>query len=303
MFSSTNDLARILHGILKKTILPKPSDVDRWLKPRTVTTDSHMSIGAPWEILRLKNIIPGHPRDVDVYSKGGGAYGYTSHLGVVDDYGVGITILTSGPGASLNVLMDAVYSTILPAFDAEAKSQATQYTGTYSSISKDQASPASAPAELTITADDFPGLRIASLTRNGTDILQSIQEIWNMTIPTIGTLSLPHGFRIFPAGITSSSSSTHKTETYSTSDSPTNNLTHEDWRINFDITRADPSHSPPSDLPGRGTFDGFCGSWQTADWIYYGGEAIDRVVFVRDERTGHVVGAEVPFLRAVMGRE
>jgi hypothetical protein len=300
LFSSSNDLARILHGILKKTILPKPSDVDRWLKPRTVTTDSHMSIGAPWEIIRLKNIIPGHPRDVDVYSKGGGAYGYTSHLGVVDDYGIGITILTSGPGASLNVLMDAVYSTILPAVDAEARSQARQYTGTYSSTSKNHVSSASAPTKLTIAADDFPGLRIAGLTRNGTDILQSIQEIWNMTIPTVGTLSLPHGFRILPAG---SSSSAGKPEAYSTSDSPSNDtLVHEDWRINFDMTRADTSNSPPSDLPGRGTFDGFCGSWQTADWIYYGGEAIDRVVFVRDGRTGRVVGAEVPFLRAVMGR-
>jgi hypothetical protein len=264
--------------------------VDRWLKLRIATTDSHMSIGAPWEIMRLKNIIPDHPRDVEVYTKGGGAYGYTSHLGVVDDYGIGIAILTAGPGASLNVLMDTVYSILLPAIDAEARSQATVYTGTFSSSKTST----SAATTLVITSDDLPGLCITNLTRNGTDILQSIPLIWNMTVPTVGTLSLPHGFRIFPAGISTPGSS----KTSSTPD-----LVREDWRINFDIVRADPSDSPPSELPGRGAFDGFCGSWQTADWIYYGEQALDRIVFVRDARTGDVVGTEVPFLKAIMERE
>jgi hypothetical protein len=79
-----------------------------------------------------KNVIPGYPRDVDVYNKGNGAYGYTSHLGVVDDYGIGISILPAGPGVSLNGLMDAAYTTNLPAIDAGAKSQALRYTGLYS---------------------------------------------------------------------------------------------------------------------------------------------------------------------------
>jgi hypothetical protein len=255
-----------------------------------------MSTGAPWEIFRLKNVISDH--DADVYSKGGGAYGYTSHVAVVPDYGIGISILTAGPGVSLNVLMDAVYYTILPAVDAAAISQAKQYTGTYSSSSKDQSTFTTTPIKLIIVQDDFPGLRIAALTRNGTDILRSIQGIWNMTIPTVGKLSLPHGFRIFPAAGISEPISANNTipKSYTTE----TNLVREDWRINFDIDRADPSNSPPSELPGRGTFDGFCGSWQTADWIYYGGQAIDRVVFVKDRNTGKVVEAEVPFLRAVV---
>lgn len=293
MFSSTNDLARILHGILKKTILSTPSDVDRWLKPRTVTTDPYMSIGAPWEIMRLKNVIPDHPRDVEVYTKGGGAYGYMSHLGVVDDYGIGFTLLVAGPNVALNVLVDAVYATILPAVEAEARSQAKTYTGKYSTTKHSQ-HPSTAGTKLDIAQDDSPGLRITSLTRDGADILESIKLIWNMTIPQVGNLEFPNGFRVFPAGI---SQAAEKNK----SGNP--NLVYEDWRINFDISRADQTGSPPSDLPGQGTFEGFCGSWQTADWIYYGSQAIDRIVFVRDKRTGKVVGAEVPFLRAVMGRD
>ena len=38
--------------------------------------------------------------------------------------------------------------------------------------------------------------------------------------------------------------------------------------------------------------------WQTADWLYYGGEAVDRLVFVKDAATGEVLSVDVPFLRA-----
>lgn len=49
-----------------------------------------------------------------------------------NDYGIGISILPAGPGVSLNGLMDAAYTTNLPAIDAGAKSQALRYTGLYS---------------------------------------------------------------------------------------------------------------------------------------------------------------------------
>ena len=53
-----------------------------------------------------------------------------------------------------------------------------------------------------------------------------------------------------------------------------------------------------TDLPGRGISEGECKSWKLVDWLYYGGQSVDRLVFLRDEEgSGEVVGMEVPFLR------
>jgi len=52
-----------------------------------------------------------------------------------------------------------------------------------------------------------------------------------------------------------------------------------------------------TDLPGRGISEGECKSWKLVDWLYYGGRSVDRLVFLRDEGSGEVVGMEVPFLR------
>lgn len=70
----------------------------------------------------------------------------------------------------------------------------------------------------------------------------------------------------------------------------------EDWRINFDVIPSD--NAAMSDLPGQGMLSKLCTSWQTVDWLYYGGESLDRIVFKVDRTAGRVISVDIPFLRS-----
>jgi hypothetical protein len=59
--------------------------------------------------------------------------------------------------------MDAVYTTILPAIDAEARSQAPD-TPDHIPTPRTQTPPPQRTLELTIAEEDFPGLRISTLS-------------------------------------------------------------------------------------------------------------------------------------------
>ena len=72
------------------------------------------------------------------------------------------------------------------------------------------------------------------------------------------------------------------------------NFVLENWRIDFDTIPFDNSAIP--DLPGQGKLSNVCASWQTEAWIYYGGEALDRIVFKVDRDAKKVIGVDIPFL-------
>jgi hypothetical protein len=71
----------------------------------------------------------------------------------------------------------------------------------------------------------------------------------------------------------------------------------EDWRINLNFL-PNTAELTGSELPGQGAMQDFCAGWQTADWIWYGGEGLDRVVFVRSVESGEIIGVEFPALRS-----
>lgn len=69
MYSSASDLAKFGRDILRSVQL-SPSVTRRWMKPLAHTSELTLSVGAPWEILRIKsNISTGH--SIDLYTKGG----------------------------------------------------------------------------------------------------------------------------------------------------------------------------------------------------------------------------------------
>jgi len=72
-----------------------------------------------------------------------------------------------------------------------------------------------------------------------------------------------------------------------------NVVVREDWRFVWDVRR-----EKSSDLPGQTVSAYDCLAWEAVDWVYYGSEAVDRIVFVKDPRTSEVLWVEVPFLRA-----
>ena len=73
----------------------------------------------------------------------------------------------------------------------------------------------------------------------------------------------------------------------------------EDWRIGLDFLQ-NTAESSASDLPGQDAMKNACVAWQTADLFYYGGEAIDRIIFLETAGSGKVLGAEIHFLRVIV---
>jgi hypothetical protein len=284
LYSSTNDLSILMQAILDKSALHTETEVREWLKPHSSTSSLYNLVGRPWEIYRSSNLTPAHPHTIDIYGKNGGAYGYISQMAVIDQYGIGLNILTAGPQEAWRILYDAMLGVVLPAVEEETRLQAEIYAGNFSS--------ADGLVQLSTSIDDGPGVVLNGLSRNGSDMLGALEQLFGQALPQFGNLS--PNFRMFPAEF-SQAGTMNRNGTQV-------DVIREDWRINLDFL-PNTKESSGSDLPGQGAVDKTCVGWQTADWFYYGGEAVDRVVAVRGSTSGELVGFEVPYLRAELQRE
>jgi hypothetical protein len=216
-------------------------------------------------------------------------------MAVIDQYGIGLTILSAGGigNEALNPLTDAILATLVPAVEDATREHAQKYTGKYH-VSGDVSSPyqdePEVPASIVLDIDDGPGLRVQSLTRNGTDMLAAIQTIWNAQLVSPGVLNTD--FRMYPMEI----------EECTTQEVNGQNISviKEDWRMIIG-----PRPLPlKSDLPttSEEPFNSNCYAFQSFDTIYYGGQAVDRFVFSRDQNTGRIVSIDSPALRLLLGK-
>lgn len=254
-----------------------------------MTSSPSTLVGEPWEIQRTTHLDPKHPHTIDIHGKSGGAQGYIAQMSVVDEYGVGFVVLTAGPHGTPTaaIVNEAVIGSLIPAIEQEARDQAQIYLGEFSSApggaggKEDDA----APIAMKTSMDDGPGVRLDVLTRNGSDILGAIRKIWSLTLPMMNNLA-PQ-FRIYPSGIERPVPGDDKKKK--------KNVVQQEWRINFDPLPS--AAGSGSELPRQGLLADLCTSWQTIDWIYYGGESMDKVVFTVDKDADEVVGVDIPFLR------
>ncbi|SPO04026.1 uncharacterized protein DNG_06709 [Cephalotrichum gorgonifer] len=282
LYSTLSDLSAFLHGILTKSdkILPTATDINAWLKPNSATGGLHSLVGLPWEIYRADELTPEHPHVIDIYAKGGGAYGYRSQVALLDDYGLGLVILTAGPGMAMTPIYEAMLSVLVPAADEAARQQAEgKYTGSFKAEDD-----VAVEAKMVLDGDSVV---IESLTRNGSDIIEGIQEIFNQGLGSIMGFSVSTP-RLFPTEIEVRGTVADGQGNYE------REVIREDWRM----TWGNFSGLPQGELPGVGATGKDCLMWTLADWLHYGREPLDRFVFVRDAGTGEVLGVEVPFLRA-----
>lgn len=230
--------------------------------------------------------MPAHPHPITLYAKSGSAYGYCSQLAIVDEYGVALVVLTAGDPNALPYLYDAMLHVVVPAVDQAAREQAAAtFTGTYVSLpspspTTNTTTTASVNVNATIIQDDA-SLILSSLHRNNASILAAMHQIWTATIGANAPPLVPR-FRLFPTKLVSGTTSDHERR-----------VVREVWHLWLE-----PVYPPSSDLPGSGLGAAECTAWMNGDWLHYGGEPLDRVVFVRDAETGEVLGLEVPFLRA-----
>ncbi|KAL8408413.1 hypothetical protein RB594_007015 [Gaeumannomyces avenae] len=289
LVSSLSDLSSFLHAILTYRIFDNPADVREWLQPRSFTGSPHSFFGMPWEIYRpppqalfsktydAKTGHGGHT--VTIATKDGAAYGYRARMSVIDEYGVGVVLLAAGDsGSAVTAISDAMLSVLIPAVDAAAREQAVElgYTGTF------QNSCGGGPSLSATLALDGTSLVLQSLSRAGKDMVAALLEMFGLTygmlVPNYRPGSL---LRLYPAEV-----STRETL-------GGRRVVKEDWRFVWDVTR-----QSSSELPGAGVGAYDCLAWEAVDWIYYGSESVDRIVFVKDAESGEVLGLEVPFLRA-----
>lgn len=175
---------------------------------------------------------------------------------------------------------------ILPAVEEEAHLQAQKYTGVFASAAGTTA------VQANLTVDEGTGIKLSGLMRNGSNIVTGIEGIWPYTALGVAGNLTADNMRLYPAGI-------YENSTYVLAGSnKAIPVIREDWRLNFNVL---PNKGVKSDLPGLGVMNDFCLSWQMTDWIYYGGEPIDRFVFMLDERKD-LVGLDIPFLRANLSK-
>ncbi|MDI1484867.1 MAG: hypothetical protein OHK93_000001, partial [Ramalina farinacea] len=192
LYSSVNDLAKFGIAILNSTLLPA-EETRKWLKPITHTSSLDLSVGRPWEIYRITQPVTG--RTNDLYAKDGAGTGYSSFLILSPDHGAGFSILISGvqdPSKACSAVADALTSIVLPAFEAQAATEASQhFAGTY--ISRTPGLNSS--IELVVNASYGPGLVLNSWVSNGTDMFS-----WLIAAGITDELSLfPTDLRSAPA--------------------------------------------------------------------------------------------------------
>ncbi|KAK2868083.1 hypothetical protein FQN49_003169 [Arthroderma sp. PD_2] len=286
LYSSLNDLSTLVTSILDYSVLPNPQAVRRWLQPRSATSSLSTLVGQPWEILRTSNMTPEHPHTIDIYGKSGGAPGYISQINIIDQYGIGVVLSTAGPmdSTASYIINEAALSALLPAIEKETRKQAEMYVGEYLSQKKaDEKDAEYAPIKFKTSMDEGSGIKLDSLTRNGSDILEGVRKIWATSLAMIGPLTSE--MRMYFTGVEKP-----------VSNKSNKNLVEQDWRINFDLLPY--GNELKSDLPGLGRLEALCTSWQTVDWLYYAGVPMDRIVFTVDKEAGEVVGVEFPFLRS-----
>lgn len=173
-------------AILNSTLVP-PVTTRRWLKPQTHTSSLDYGVGAPWEIISF-----GDERPTDLYTKSGDIGLYSSTVVLDPDHDVGFAVLAAGNGTheSIAMISDIISTTLLPALEQAAKSQAdARFSGTYTQPDTN--------SSITIATDAGPALVVTSWSNNGTDMLQSYATLTGFPDPSQMSI------RLYPTGLTS----------------------------------------------------------------------------------------------------
>ncbi|CBF73401.1 hypothetical protein AN7860.2 [Aspergillus nidulans FGSC A4] len=299
LYSSTNDLSIFLSAILNHSILDTPGDVRRWLKPLSTTSSVNTLVGRPWEIFRATDLLPPkYSHTVDIYAKSGGAMGYMAQVAAIDQYGVGLIVLTAGPVDAMNILYRALLGTFIPAIEEEARFQSRRFAGTWTSKTSPPFNKSQThndeKIKLTLEIDDGTGLSLASFTRGNASIVDAIKNIWDAEYLALGFGILSDTLRLYPTDLNipvpasevesllaQSNTNSHLRHSMSHIDKDKVRVERQEWRINLDIVPL--NGAAMSDLPGQTTATQYCGSWQTVDWMTYGGISLEKVVFVVDK--------------------
>ncbi|KAG7139965.1 Beta-lactamase-like protein like [Verticillium longisporum] len=251
MFTTTHDLLAFACAILRHGFL-SPGQTRRWLKPTSFTSAWGTSVGAPWEILRLDELLPSG-RIVDAYTKGGDIADYASALALVPDLGLAVTIMTAGPEMlAPSILLSRVFEGLVPALEAAARDEARQR---YAGIYEDEAT----GSRIVLSVDEEgqgEGLLLTEWVMRGFNVLENLHRY---SIRGIDDTETPpregQTLRLFPALV------------------ERNGGTTEAWRAAMPPFTDDEAEKLDGELAWR---DGTCLSWLLADRATYNYLAVDH---------------------------
>ena len=169
-WSSVNDLRRIGASILNHTVI-SPSQTRHWMKPSVFTSNSNMTVGAPWEIYKAPI-----GRTQQMYTKSGDLGLYSSQLILLKEYGVGISIMAAGAKSRLasktsRILADITTSIFVPALELASKENAAAvFAGTYS----DEKTNSTITLEV---RENEPGLTVSAWSMAGVEVIPAVGMI------------------------------------------------------------------------------------------------------------------------------
>jgi hypothetical protein len=166
----------------------------QWLKPSIFAESFSTAAGMPWEIFRLSDLTS-DKRPIDLYTKSGGIFGYSTHMVIIPEFNVGLSVLAAGDESYQAVLglLDVVIPATMSSLDRLARTQARElYAGRYQATGDNQID-YSEEATLTLVVDDGPGLKIEQWTNRGKSILDFVAS-------QQGTTPSKLAARLYPVG-------------------------------------------------------------------------------------------------------
>ena len=271
MYSTAADIASMGRSILNSALLS--SNLTRaWMKPVTHTSDLHLSVGMPWEIIRRELPLSSqtnNTRIIDLYTKDGSWGDYGSYFVLDSDHGIGFVILAAGSSPlpqALNLAGLAADTWVLALEEAAREQAMMNFAGRY--ISEDPALNSSITIAL---QDSLPGLGITNWISNNTDFI----EAYVATLQGAPQPGESFDLRLYPMELADNGQVA--------------------FRAMLDINVAQAA-TYQSFLPS-------CTSWADMDTPTYGNVGFDDVTFNVDPVTGRAQSINLKALRATLRRE
>ncbi|WPG98240.1 beta-lactamase-like protein [Acrodontium crateriforme] len=144
-----------------------------WLMPASWSVGMNSFYGMPFEIFRTEKILKDSNRPVTFVTKGGSLPGYYSLILILEEYGLGITLLVGGQYPLLAQIREIVTVELVQHAEAVIwrsieNTHAKRYTAVEPSLN----------SSLELAASPSNGLTLNSFISNGTDIFKTLIPIW-----------------------------------------------------------------------------------------------------------------------------
>ena len=256
IYSSASDMSKFVRYIL--THYNALATGVNWFQPASWSTGTRNFYGMPFEIFRSGGVLRESRRPVAFTTKSGGLPGYSSRIIMVEEYGLGITILVGGiekGGELLAELQEIIGVEVVrqaekAIWDSLSHSHAGEYVATTAGLN----------STVTLSASPSHGLVVSNFISNGTDVLSG--PLAATVAPAILDPNVSWRMQLTPTLL-------YADETAQQG---------EIWRMVVALNRPERGGDGEQE---REVFEEFC--LADVDYALYAGKPINEVVFWRGE--------------------